>query len=1266
VADGKEELENKREQSKVDKEINKVLSAREQAYRRSVKTAGDALDISRQITEDIKDQIGMVRARSEADTGALGLARQLQKSAQAVTSELGNQGKIQRQIINDQNLLSSIRTEISNIEKKIGDANSDTARRIANSLTKQQQLLSEQEEIRNSLSYLSDSERKAAEKKLKRLDQQLRTQETIVKTAEDELAKQSQYEAGDIRRIIQLKQQEGIGEEIIRQREHELDIQRRIEDHTGVTGALVEGVGGIMQRLGMRSGIFQNAMELSAETMKDMSEETIRTAENIDLAKEALEEAKKSGDDFAIKQADAALKAAEQGKQFNKIQIALAGGSELAKGFGKALFDPLTVVLAIVDAFLDVDKAATDLQRLTGQNSTTLIGFNNRLASSVDFLETMADLTKQTGMNAQNIFSPDVLGGAAELKNTMGLAAEEAGGLAMLAQTTSGDIDAVTESIVGTTSEFNRANRSAVSQGQILRDVATTSDDIKASLGNNPALIAKAASAARRLGMSLKEVDSIASSLMDFESSIEAELEAQLLTGKQINLSKARELALNNDLAGLGKELFKNASDINEFGNMNRIQQEAQAKALGMTRDQLAKVAYQRALEKGMTDEQAAAAAGVNAEDMKRLAAQESLQKSLEKLTQAFAPMLEFVADIASGIATVVSPVAGIVSGIMKAAGAAKIFGANIGGLAKLAAGIAIIFTGKTLQKAIVNAFNPNITQGFFSTIRNSFSGLGDNLKTVRDRITGLFSKKAAAGAESLTDTVTKDAQGRYRDAKGRFAKAPGADKAKDIASDAKTKTPEIPKTDKTQDVISKTEEPKQSGEKIREFLTNLAAGLREMASMKVLGGALNMIPASLGLVAMIPGVVGAKLLEKVNGESLKESLVNLATGLKEMSGGKTLLGAFNLIPASLGLVAMIPGYVGAKLLQALDGEALKESLTGLANGISAMGSGKVLLGAVALPLASVGLLLLTPAIPTMFLLSGAGTAASTGLTALAGGLNAMAGTFVGSAALVAAAAGFALMTAGAIGLGAVALLGTAASTGLTSLAGGLSALGASAPYAAIGAGILALLGAAMIPLTYAISLLAPALDSLGTIVEKALGGLAGIITAAANGISQILGVITPASVLSLAALGPALLSAGAGLTAFSIASLVAAPGLGVLGAIAAMSSPLATVGTSLTVVASGIAAIAAALNSLETEKLEELKDLVITTAFAAPMVAATGAITDLISGLGGGAGEGDSNKALLEEIKLLRAAVEQDRVTKVYMDSNELDMRIVQGRSGQ
>ncbi len=724
----KDELNNKREQSKVEKEINEILNAREQAYKSNVQSAGDTLDLTRQITEDIKDQLGMTRAKAEADTGALSLARKLQQSAQQVTSELGNQGKIQRQLINDQNLLSSIRTEISIIDGKIGEEGAAAASDIANALFEQQDLQKQIEESRQEMSYLDEESKKYHQEHLDMLLDQVTQLDNQIKKAE-ELS--DSFDRGDIRRLVQLKQQETLGEKLISQREDELETQRRIEDRTGVTGALVEGVGGIMQRLGMRSGIFQNAMEKAAEEMQKMAEESERVDEN----GEAI------------------------GKQYSKTAIAIKGLTELTKGFGKALGDPLTITLAIADAFFKVDAAASKLQQTTGQNSNVAAGLNMRLASTVDVLEVMTELTAQTGMNAQNIFSPDVLAGAAELKNTMGLSAEAAGGLAKIAQTTVGSIHGVTDSVVGTVSAFNKANRSAVSQGVVLNDVANAADDIKASFAGNPELLAEAASAARKIGLELSRVDQIASSLMDFESSIEAELEAQLLTGKSINMAKARELALNNDIAGLTEELFKNSADIADFGKMNRIQQEAQAKALGVSREELGRMAYQAALNAGLTEDQAAAAANVKAEDMQRMAVQDKLAKAAEKMTQAFAPMLDIlipVADLIGFIAKIITyPVSKLMElgeGIKSMNKDAPILMGILGDGFKLIAGLGVL--------ASLNAFK-NFLSGkgmkfdLFSKIKEKALGAKDKIKDVTSS-----TMDKGAGATGKMQQKTKGAKG--------------------------------------------------------------------------------------------------------------------------------------------------------------------------------------------------------------------------------------------------------------------------------------------------------------------------------------------------------------------------------------------------------------------------------------------------------------------------------------------------------------------------
>ena len=700
---GKEELNNKKEQARVEQNINNILTKRQEAYQQSIKDAATFTDLTRQITEDIKDQMGMTRAKGEADKDALSLARELARNAQVLTSTLDGQAGVKKQLIKDERTLQRIQTEAAAISGKIASSDEKAAESIAKALLKQQDTLAKLEEAKKELQFLDGKALKDAQKNIKNLEQSVESSDVFLASQEELLKNSEGLNREDIRRLTQLKQQEILAQQLIEKREHELEIQKKIEARTGVTGALVEGVGGIMQRLGMRSGIFQTAMSEASDAMKEMAEETERG-----------------------------------GKNFTKAQIALKGMTKLAKGFGQALTDPLAITLAILDGFFKVDAATTKVQRLTGQNSMELAGMNDRLATSVDFLEVTAELTEQMGMNAQNAFSPNIIAQAAELKNVMGLAANEAAGLATIAQTTVGDVDGVTESVVGTTSAFNKANRSAVSQGVVLKDVATAAADIKASFAGNPEQLAQAAAAARRMGLELSKVDQIASSLMDFESSIEAELEAQLLTGKNINMAKARELALNNDLAGLGNEIFKNSADINEFGKMNRIQQEAQAKALGLSREELGKIAYARAIEAGMTEEAAEAAAGVTAEDMKRLEAQEAIQLAVAKLQQAFAPMLSVVSDIAQGIASFITPFAKFVG-----MATSTPFG-------KLAVGAAVLLR-------VFGGFN-GIIGGVVKGTQSMIKGFGDYVSKVKGS-KGILEKAKSflgIGNEKATTSATK------------------------------------------------------------------------------------------------------------------------------------------------------------------------------------------------------------------------------------------------------------------------------------------------------------------------------------------------------------------------------------------------------------------------------------------------------------------------------------------------------------------------------
>lgn len=153
------------------------------------------------------------------------------------------------------------------------------------------------------------------------------------------------------------------------------------------------------------------------------------------------------------------------------------------------------------------------------------------------------------------------------------------------------------------------ANAAGVPINLVMDDLANVSDDVSAYLGSNPEKLVQATIEARRLGLSLSSTAKVADSLLDFESSIEKEMEAQILTGKTLNYDKARGLALQGDTVGAAKDLLAQVGGIGEFNKMNVIQQKALASSVGLSVTEMKKSLGTGEKEKDVEEERAEAMA---------------------------------------------------------------------------------------------------------------------------------------------------------------------------------------------------------------------------------------------------------------------------------------------------------------------------------------------------------------------------------------------------------------------------------------------------------------------------------------------------------------------------------------------------------------------------------------------------------------------------------------------------------------------------------
>ena len=353
-------------------------------------------------------------------------------------------------------------------------------------------------------------------------------------------------------------------------------------------------------------------------------------------------------DEMAADMQEFADNAAEAGGKVSRLSVLMKGIGSGFKNLFSTLTDPTVVIGAMVKGFLAVDKAQTSFQRQTGQTVDMIDTMNSELLLSSEYIAAATELTKELGMNAANVFSSEDITEVALMAKQIGLSAKESNSLAMQSKVHGMSVEDNNNAIFDGVNAMNAQNNSAINGRKVLEDVANTSAGIAASYAGYPGELAKAATAAASLGMTLDGVDKIAHSLLQFESSIAAEMEAELLTGQSLNLEKARQLALDNDLAGVANELANQGITMASFSKMNRIQQEAQAKAVGMTRDELAKSLMMKEMEAGLDRESLTTAQQQTYDQIKQLEVQDKFNTAIGKLQEALSPIVGFFASILS------------------------------------------------------------------------------------------------------------------------------------------------------------------------------------------------------------------------------------------------------------------------------------------------------------------------------------------------------------------------------------------------------------------------------------------------------------------------------------------------------------------------------------------------------------------------------------------------------------------------------------------
>ena len=281
---------------------------------------------------------------------------------------------------------------------------------------------------------------------------------------------------------------------------------------------------------------------------------------------------------------------------FNLASSAKKGYDNFKLMAGSAL-GIVGIVLAIGKAFLEFQKQVTDTRKELG------VSYGQAVAITAQN-KVLAQVAKGYGLDISDIQSAQ-----AAIRNDLGASVQESVKLSLNFARTAAATGQTADELTGTLSRMESI--SAASRDVLLNQIRTNAAII-GQAGVSPALVMKdlaqnaeffaqfakdgggniiqAGIAARKLGLEMSAVAGISESLLNFESSIENQMTASLLLGRQINLDKARQLALSGDQEGVMKEILKAVGGEAEFNRMNVIQRKALAESVGVNVEQLSRL----------------------------------------------------------------------------------------------------------------------------------------------------------------------------------------------------------------------------------------------------------------------------------------------------------------------------------------------------------------------------------------------------------------------------------------------------------------------------------------------------------------------------------------------------------------------------------------------------------------------------------------------------------------------------------------------------
>lgn len=476
------------------------------------------------------------------------------------------------------------------------------------------------------------------------------------------------------------------GKKLNEQLKDQQDLTEKISENLGVkTFGFIEDITKAIPGLRKFSKPFEDAAkatreaalhnatyELHSKGINKLTDYNLKTGSG--LTKQKLEQLKLTKITGQATGKDAAKLLKTYQASTSKVGVMKAGFKALGPAIKTAL-GPLGIVLIIADAlkmvfdlFVAADANTTAIAKNLGISKSAAEGIRhefidiaasskNILVNSKSLIEAQGQLTQALG--ATTVGSKNLAEEQVFLTKNLGIAGDKAATMQLMINATGQEMGTVVDKTIEFANQQAKSNGYLISGQEIMREISSTSAEIAGYYGFNNKALARAVVLSRQYGLTLMQTQNISKGLLEFETSISNELEAELLSGKELNFEKARMLALTGDSAGAAAEVLKQAQDLTEEQRKNPILMQSMAKAAGLSVEELNKAylieknlkmsrkEYNDLLDKGAKIgkqelvERLGLQGASKEEIMKTLTAQEKFAAALEKAKDQFTGLVD-------------------------------------------------------------------------------------------------------------------------------------------------------------------------------------------------------------------------------------------------------------------------------------------------------------------------------------------------------------------------------------------------------------------------------------------------------------------------------------------------------------------------------------------------------------------------------------------------------------------------------------------------